>query len=331
MTNKFHGKNKDWYLSTPVEHTFQVDGNRTDSYIENGSPTRPFKTITRAVAIATSKQTIKVMAGTYVEDLIIPAGVSLVGYALNQVTIEGDVSFEGPSSPISIKGIIFGGVNKTLTINCTCNIFESYSYSKVVFGTSSHVSAYVFNINISQTDVPAIEYNGTGDLNINGASITSKGNSNAIIINSGRLAIFDSEVYNNNAGKATVLFNGGTLVSANSQIVNATGGVSVDLTLSEATSTNPNAFGNTICVGNVTCSTKSTLVEGLQFLITGGITGTSLTFRSASMIANDSAITGDTVKDALDNLVEKNGISGSFTTVDGKTVTVVDGQITNIV
>jgi len=32
-----------------------------------------------------------------------------------------------------------------------------------------------------------------------------------------------------------------------------------------------------------------------------------------------------------DHLVEKNGISGSFTTVDGKTITVVDGQITSIV
>jgi len=50
-----------------------------------------------------------------------------------------------------------------------------------------------------------------------------------------------------------------------------------------------------------------------------------------TLIKNTSSITGTTVKDALDNLIEKNGINGTFTTTDGKTVTVVDGQITNIV
>lgn len=50
-----------------------------------------------------------------------------------------------------------------------------------------------------------------------------------------------------------------------------------------------------------------------------------------SAMENDSSVTGSTVKDALNNLSEKNGINGTFTTVDGKTVTVVDGQITSIV
>jgi len=50
----------------------------------------------------------------------------------------------------------------------------------------------------------------------------------------------------------------------------------------------------------------------------------------ASGTKNDSSVTGDTVKDALNNLTEKNGINGTFTTTDGKTITVVDGQITAI-
>lgn len=50
----------------------------------------------------------------------------------------------------------------------------------------------------------------------------------------------------------------------------------------------------------------------------------------SSGMENDSGVSGDTVNDALENLNEKNGINGSFTTVDGKTITVVDGQITNI-
>ena len=52
----------------------------------------------------------------------------------------------------------------------------------------------------------------------------------------------------------------------------------------------------------------------------------------ASSLSNDSSCNwGDTVKDALNNCIEKNSVNGTFTTVDGKTITVVDGQITNIV
>lgn len=50
-----------------------------------------------------------------------------------------------------------------------------------------------------------------------------------------------------------------------------------------------------------------------------------------SKIENDSSVTGDTVKDALNNLTEKNGVDGTFTTVDEKTITIVDGQVTSIV
>lgn len=59
--------------------------------------------------------------------------------------------------------------------------------------------------------------------------------------------------------------------------------------------------------------------------------GNPTLIEKASGTENDSTVAGTTIKDALENLNEKNGIGGTFTTTDGKTITVVDGQITSIV
>jgi len=77
--------------------------------------------------------------------------------------------------------------------------------------------------------------------------------------------------------------------------------------------------------------TGGTLQLGLSKFSSGGVVGSYTLKYGADVIDNDSSVTGATVKDALNNLLEKNSISGSFTTVDGKTINVVDGQITSIV
>ena len=91
----------------PVTKLLYVDKNRADSYTEDGSLDKPFKTISAAASIASSGATINVMAGSYVEDIIIPAGVSLTSNGLNQVTVLGDATFEGPASSQSLRGFIF--------------------------------------------------------------------------------------------------------------------------------------------------------------------------------------------------------------------------------
>ena len=52
------------------------------------------------------------------------------------------------------------------------------------------------------------------------------------------------------------------------------------------------------------------------------ITGTEINYLSG---------TTSNIQSQLGDKLSKNGINGSFTTVDGKTITVVDGQITSIV
>ena len=51
-THKYHARNKDSYLSTPNGRILYVDKSRTDSYSENGSITKPFKTVQGAVNYA---------------------------------------------------------------------------------------------------------------------------------------------------------------------------------------------------------------------------------------------------------------------------------------
>ena len=301
-THKFHGKNRDWYLDTPVTKTLHVDGNRTDSYIPNGSPTKPFKTITEATSVATNSMTIRIISGTYTEDVVVPAGVSFVSNGLNQVTILGDVTFEGPASSQSIKGIIFSGVAKTLTINCTCNIFECYSISKVIFGPGANITSDIFSVNVNESDVDAVTYNGSGVLNMANGAIKAKGDSHAVVVNSGRAVLISCEVESKDVAKAAIKTNGGTALVVNSQIVNTNGTLAIDLSSSTATASNPNALVGIIAVGNIICGSKTTIEDGINFLIAGSLSGTAISHRPASNIENDSSVTGDTVKDALDNI-----------------------------
>ena len=58
----------------------------------DGSLTRPYLTLKHALSVATSGTTIKISSGTYTEDnpLTVPAGVSIIGDSLRNVTIIPD-------------------------------------------------------------------------------------------------------------------------------------------------------------------------------------------------------------------------------------------------
>ena len=87
MTHKYHGKNHDLYLDTLVTKTLYVDGNRTDSYTENGSITKPFKTITAALNAASADDTILVLPGTYTEAITLKHDVSIIGLSRDKTLI----------------------------------------------------------------------------------------------------------------------------------------------------------------------------------------------------------------------------------------------------
>jgi hypothetical protein len=85
-----------------------------------------------------------------------------------------------------------------------------------------------------------------------------------------------------------------------------------------------NAFtstGNNTFAGNVGIGTTST---AYKLGVAGDINTTGIYRVNGSQIASNDLSDGST-------FLTKNGISGTFTSNDGKTITVVDGQITSIV
>jgi len=264
--------------------------------------TKPFISITDAIANVQSGDIIRVNRGVYEEDLIIPAGVSLINPALNQVTIQGDVTLEGPGVPISIQGIIFGGVNKTLTIDCTIDIKDSYSYSKVVLGANAHITTSTFNIRPNEIDADALTINVDPDKTIYmlGATIEAKGNGRAVVQNSGSFVLLSSETLCSNVNPS-VLSVGGTLIASASRFINTGGGAAIDIAANDGAISSPNALDGVVVAGNVVCGDKYTVIDGLHF-IAGALSGTAIEFRSSDHIKNNSAVTGDTSTEALDHL-----------------------------
>jgi len=63
--------------STTVTKTLRVDGNRTDSYTEEGSNPRPYKTIQAAIDAAIPTTVVIIEPATYNEDVVLRSGVHL--------------------------------------------------------------------------------------------------------------------------------------------------------------------------------------------------------------------------------------------------------------
>jgi len=283
----------------PVTKDLYVDVNRTDIYTQDGSEARKFKTLAQAAAIATNGMNIHLTSGTYAEDVTFTGGVSLINDSNVSATISGDVTFSAGGVPISIKGCVFTGTSKTLTINGTTHIFESYSYNKVVCGAGANVESHIFNVNCQESGTDAITFNGTGYLNMHGGDVTALGSASAINQTDGLVVLDGCKLYNSEATKATLLSVGGTVNANFTSAVNATGGNAINLSANSATSTNPNALLNIIAVGDVVGKdTNTTIVSNIKFITTGTLVGAGLIFQPASQLAYDSSTT---VKDRIDS------------------------------
>ena len=66
-----------------------VDGNRTDTYIADGSMAAPYKTIAAANTAAVSGEVILVAPGTYTETVTVKSGVLLLGLNASGATLTG--------------------------------------------------------------------------------------------------------------------------------------------------------------------------------------------------------------------------------------------------
>lgn len=284
----------------PVTKTLFVDQNRVDTYVEDGSISRPFKTIAAAVNVATSSTTIKVSPGaTYVEDVTLPANVSLEGVGANCLTIDGDLTVSA-GGQASLRFLKVTGAAHAVTINSNCILRDTYFACAVVVGGSATIQSYNAYM-IAPTDVTALTMNSTGKFHSLNSTIAATGDVPTIYQTAGTLILNTVLVSGHRAGPV-ILSEGGTVAILNTQTFNTAGGVAIDGAANSATGSNPNLLSSVLAIGNVDFAAKDTLADGVQFLGAGSLAGTAITHRAASQIANDSDLPGATTKDALDSL-----------------------------
>ncbi len=123
-----HTQNTDQYLTTQITHKLYVDGNRSDTYTQDGSITRPYKKIQDAIDSVTgasvyNRFTIQIIPGQYFEQLIMKNWVHLVALVPDSVFIEssvGDVVTTSVDANMTNLMIKYSGIDSS-KVGLKCN------------------------------------------------------------------------------------------------------------------------------------------------------------------------------------------------------------------
>ena len=317
-----------------VTKVLYVDGNRTDSYTENGSITRPFKTIQAAInQIATNGDNstygylVKIAVAEYVENVVIedasftniifdtlgayinPASGNAVQSTSNNdnlsylefrgIEFVKPINFEGASNGTSFGGIL-------AFTNCLTDGFL----------TVKNVNSFNF---IGGGILAGILYSncGAGRIELE-AGIKSGG---SFTIESDNNAKKPAGWIGDSYGSYLILTN--TISTRDVVFSQLNGGAG---TLQLRNGVRLGASGTTIPAGATITAYQSVLrgnyvnngtLTLYNSMVTGNITGNNPVVNfPASQLKNDSSVTGVTIKDALDYLAT---VSGSLqTNIDGK-------------
>lgn len=267
-----------------VTKVLYVDKNRTDEYTPDGSILKPYLTIGAAVTAASANTVIYIASGSYSENVTLGAVIGLIGqsiseYSTNSCEIVGNVTVSSNYNSY-IKNIKITG---TLQASTGINIFEDLYISAS--------STYALNTGMGST------------VYLRNSSLYASGDTSTIRAYGALIQIENSEISNSSASTVTIsVESGGYLYVKNSFVKNNSNGESINLTASGSSSAVPNIISNVIARGNIVGSDKYTVAENTHFVSSGTLTGSNLILNAASIIDNDSSVTGTTVKDALETL-----------------------------
>lgn len=174
--------------SEQVTRTYYVDKNRTDTYTENGSVARPYKTIAGALsaisgASSSDRYQVYVFPGEYSENLTLKSYVDIIGIENNTVKIIGDISGNFSSvTEIQIENITIDGdftwVNTTVGCRLNFEQCKALSGDWSFTGVNTNDKVYIRNselivnsFTINDITVYYQDTNQTGDLTVNGDSL----------------------------------------------------------------------------------------------------------------------------------------------------------------
>ncbi len=286
-------------LDLPVTKLIYADINRTDTYTADGSFTKPFKTMTAAAAACVGGECI-VFTGEFAESVSIPSNVSLMGYGPNVSKINGGLIVAGGNNSIFQNFHAMG----QWTINGNSTIINIHSRN--VIANSGNVNAYAWNIEAVSNS--ALVWGSSGTLAMFGGRLSVTGQK---VINqtAGIVALSNVSVLANDSGNAAIDSSGGVLKVYNSKIENSPG-ETINISNS-ASETLPNVISEVESNGDIVVDTSYIRIAYINF-ISGALTATNIIYTPASGLKNDSSVTGNTVKDALEALLGGGGGGGTI-------------------
>ena len=292
-------------IPTPVTQTLYLDGSRTDAYTENGSITKPFKTIQSAVMSASGNVLINVAPGEYGGDFDLGLHVvSIQGSGINATFFTGNITAGDRAHSLEDFRIKATG---SLTITDTVFARNLHLQCAVIVSGTGFLDGTNIYIAPGSGVVP-LTANSSGGVMLNEGSIVAHGNVNAINHSLGTIVLFHSYAVNSSLGNPAINSSGGVLGVIQTSVANAGLGTAISMD-NDGAASKANTITGVVCSGNIVCGSATTYVEGLNFVGFGALSGSALIYRPASRIDNDSSVTGDTVKDALETLALQKGIA----------------------
>jgi len=276
-------------LISQANQILYVDSNRADSYTEDGTINKPYKTLAGAVAVAGDKAFIRVSSGTYTENIALSGNVSMIGMGIEKTILQGSIT-TGATGNCSLKELSAQGV---ITIQCDTVVTNVKSTASV--NVAGNLKAY--NFDIASTTAHALAVS-SGLVIIENSAISTTDNASAVVHNGGNLVLENIEADNSSASNAAVDSSGGSIRILSSTLNNAGGGLAADLDNGAASGT-PNVLMNVIHTGGISTGTAYTVQEGVEG---GDPTGTSFSKRPATQIGydNTSGLEATNVQTAID-------------------------------
>lgn len=285
--------------------TLFVDPSRTDDYVETGSIIYPFKDIASAIDSSTTGDVISLANGTYVENVVLPDGVSLSGGGTEQTIINGYVWSGATESnlqnfevlgelktygSISVRDVDAYGSVSVLGTDAVFSDVEIESSSGVALTVGNGVDACSLQMNLvnitAEDGSSAIDVKSESTLSWNFGTATNDSDTNPTILASDPVS--------------RVLLCNISLANESTDPAASCGNLQNDATYALS-----NALSVVSTTHGIACGTAYTVSDGVYVLDpTHAVTGSNLVIRSSVEIGFTPVgqITSTNIQDAIEEV-----------------------------
>ena len=177
----------------PITTIVRVDVNRVDSYTADGSFTKPFKTLTDAIANAPSGDVVfRVSPGTYTENIVVEAGMHFFCDSMEKnyvAKINGTVLYNTTNTS--------GGADGNIASFCGIDLSSDGVNSSLQFYGSNPQRLNLFNCEIISSGLqPALFMNNTGLNSLvvaKGTNFKNTSSGRSFVVDHGKLSLWKTQ------------------------------------------------------------------------------------------------------------------------------------------